>query len=340
VITAKQLPYESLHNHSLLSDGELSPLDLLAAAERQKVGLIAFTEHDILPNQKTLRELKDYTGPVKWTVGIELTSKAARESGSAGTFHMLGLFVNPLNKELLEYSAHVVESRVKRMRHFVKHLQSIGFDITETECLAAAGESPVGSPHIVLAVLAKPSNQRRMQEIMDEMKQAATTNPEIKFRYERMLQEGEKTHPYVLFMKKSSFISMPPSPSADTLLDLDASAKLIRQAGGVTFFAHWFFQMNVVPADQLSQLIKDGRLDGVETDVKNLITPRDVSKQTKFLEGLVKQHGCLEVVSADAHNEADLEYFGKSQAGEKSIGQTERLIKELKPSLEWSNIEL
>ncbi len=332
------LLFESLHNHTKSSDGKQDHLQVLASAERHGIGVIAFTDHDILPSQENLKILKAYNGPVKWLCGIELTSRLPRELNKPGTLHILGLFTDPMNKELREYSDHVVASRIERMKHFVKELNSIGFKLTESQCMSAADGAPVGNPHVVKALLANPDNVKRMDEIKKEMSKVAESNPEVRFRYDRMLEEGEQTYPYVLFMKRSSFYPMAPSKSSESILDLDASVKLIRQSGGVALQAHWFFHQSILSESKLTELIKDTRLDGVETDVKNLITPRDVRKETKFLEDLARRHNALESIGADAHDDKDLEFFAKSEAAQNSIGQTKKMINEFHPNLEWSNL--
>lgn len=335
-----KLQFESLHNHTRASDGKQNHLEVLNSAEKYGIGVIAFTDHDILPSKENLKLLKAYSGPVRWLPGIELTSRLPREINKPGTLHILGLFTNPMNKELREYSEHVVASRIERMKHFVKELNAIGFKLSESECIAAADGAPVGNPHVVKALLANPDNVRRMNKMKLEMAKTAESDPEVRFRYERMLEEGEQTYPYVLFMKRSSFYPMAPSKSSESILDLDASVKLIRQSGGVALQAHWFFHQSILSERKLTELIKDTRLDGVETDVKNLITPRDVRKETKFLEDLARRHNALESIGADAHDDRDLEYFANSDAAKLSVGQTQKLIDAFHPSLQWSNIKL
>src|SRR5687767_9213538 len=99
----RQLQYESLHNHTSDSDGSQTHLAILASATKFNTGLIAFTEHDSLPSSKTLKQLKDYRGSVKWLVGIELTSKLPKTSDRRGSFHVLGLFTDPHDKSLLAH---------------------------------------------------------------------------------------------------------------------------------------------------------------------------------------------------------------------------------------------
>ena len=58
--------YESLHNHTVASDGSQTYLEVLQVAEELGFGTVAFTDHDTLPDDDALRQLAFYDGPVKW----------------------------------------------------------------------------------------------------------------------------------------------------------------------------------------------------------------------------------------------------------------------------------
>ena len=46
--------FESLHNHTLASDGAQTYSEVLEAAEKLKIGVIAFTDHDVVPSESAL----------------------------------------------------------------------------------------------------------------------------------------------------------------------------------------------------------------------------------------------------------------------------------------------
>ncbi len=330
---------ESLHNHTIDSDGKQSHLELLAAAERLGYGVVAFTDHDIALKTKRLKELHSYQGPVKWISGIEISSAAPKEVEDGGTLHVLGLFVDPTDTGLVEYSRKLEDSRVVRMKHFVEQLAAIGFTITEEDCLIQAGESPVGSPHIVAAIEAHPENLKITEKLVEQMRKESETNPDIKKRFDFMMKEGPRQLPYTLYMKQGSYIPMPKAPSFDTLLDFDKTVEIIRAAGGIAVLAHWFFNRETVSAELLEKLVAEKRIDGLETDVVNLISKRDVSRHSEFLRKLARVHNLAETVGSDGHDEADMTEFANSAAGKDSSGQTELLIKQFKPSLKWTNYE-
>ncbi len=330
---------ESLHNHTIDSDGKQNHLEVLAAAEKLGYGVIAFTDHDISLKPKRLEELKSYKGPVKWISGIEISSAAPREVEEGGTLHVLGLFVDPTEPALVEHSRKLEESRIVRMKHFVEQLSALGFTITVEDCLRKAGESPVGSPHIVAAIESHPENLQVTERLTEAMRKAGETDPEVKKRFDFMIKEGPRQLPYTLYMKQGSFYPMPKAPSFDTLLDFDKTVDIIRQAGGIAVLAHWFFNRETVSAALLEKLVAEKRIDGLETDVVNLISKRDVSHHSEFLRKLARVHNLVETVGSDGHDEADMTEFAHSQTGLESSGQTELIIKRCNPSLKWTNYE-
>ncbi|HSX48217.1 MAG TPA: hypothetical protein VLF41_01795 [Candidatus Nanoarchaeia archaeon] len=336
------LQFESLHNHTKDSDGHESHLELLDSAEKYDIGVVAFTDHDQLPDAETLKQLRTYQGPVRWLVGIELSSDLPKEiteqEGAHAALHVLGLFIDPTNQAILDRCQELAASRIRRMKHFVVHLTGLGFKLTEADCLEFSGNDFVGSPHIVKAIEKYPENHKLMQKMMDDMKAAGEKDENLKFLYDRMIKEGPRGYPYVLFMKKSSFISMPPADFGGALLDLDANVELIRQAGGVAVLAHWWFDQNKLPTSKLEELLSSGRLDGIETDVVNMITERDVEAESLFLRQLAGRHERLQTIGSDAHDAADLAHFAKSDAAKRSIGQTERLIQAAKPNLRYTSL--
>ncbi len=116
------LNYESLHNHTTASDGHLDHIELLNKGYAEGFGLMAFTDHDVLPNDEALARLKDYDGPMKWLTGVEISSGLPKElgGGPASMFHILGLFVDPHNKALMEHCQTAVAARNERMEQITK----------------------------------------------------------------------------------------------------------------------------------------------------------------------------------------------------------------------------
>ncbi len=333
----KQL--ESLHSHTLFSDGKQTHLQVLQTAEQLDYKVIAFTDHDQVIKPAALKLLQNYTGPVKWLSGIEISADTPKEVEEQNTLHVLGLFVDPTNSELVDFCNQMEVNRLKRMQHMVSRLQGLGFKVSEAECLKQAGHNFVGSPHIVAAIMSHPENLSIVEQLKAEMERAGHHDADIRKRYQYMVKAGPQQYPYGLFMKKSSFKPMPKGNFDSPLPDLDEAVKLIRDAGGVAILAHWFFDKEKLSQAALENILKPGRLDGLETASENTISQVDLSAEFKLTDLLADKYELIRTIGADSHTAADLELFAKSPSGQKSVGQTAKIIEHCKPSLHWSNFD-
>lgn len=307
---------ESLHNHTTLSDGKLSHRELFEFAESLRVSILAFTDHDAVPSPAVIAELETLRGyDTKWIVGIELTTDLPHElAPSSAAVHLIGLFIDPQNKALLEHCERAQKSRIKRMRQIVEGLQRLGFIITAEDCLAASGGESVGRPHIVEALKKRTENNAVIEKLRLEMKAVAEHDPEIRERYDYMRQRGEQQYPYLLFLSDEAFRSV--YFGYDYMPDLDLGVSLIRGAGGVAILAHYGTLRHKVPMDIIEKLLREKRLDGIETvygfceyeiGAKETL---DAERQT--LRDLAKKYGSVVSGGADTHKREDLEIYAEN----------------------------
>ena len=82
-----------LHTHSIYSDGNLTPEEIVREASKRKIGVLAITDHDNIEGSKELVKLphKD----ILVYSGVELTAKANK-----GRMHILGYNLDLDNEEL------------------------------------------------------------------------------------------------------------------------------------------------------------------------------------------------------------------------------------------------
>jgi predicted metal-dependent phosphoesterase TrpH len=312
---------------------------VLETAEKLGIGVVAFTDHDTLPDEAVVADLRAYTGPVRWTLGIELSSLVPVAVGGPekGNVHILGLFTDIKNPALLEFCQAAEDSRLRRMKKYVEHLRGLGFTISEEDILSVATSKNIASPHMVKALWLHPENRTVMERIKAEMKAAAEHDATLAAKYAQTEGDGPNQWPYALFMGGHSF-KPAPRTGFDVLRPYDDSVKLIRDAGGLALAAHWYLEPDKMNATELEAVLAAGGLDGIETEVINVIGQRDVRREVALSRELVKRYGLLEVVSSDSHSQEDLTAFAKSQVAEHSVGQTARLVQRAKPDLTWSNL--
>ena len=338
-MTKPDLKFESLHSHTTLSDGVMKHGEVLAAAEALGVGVIGFADHDALPDQEALAAVRAYAGPVQWTLGVELSSYVPASVGGPerGAVHILGLFVDIQNRALVEFCAAAEASRLDRMKAYVKHLQSLGFVISEADVLAVAPSKNIASPHMVKALALHTDNKVVMARIEREFREAAAHDDVLATKLAQTLADGPNQWPYTLFMGSRSFRPAPVVKSS-ALLPYEDSVKLIREAGGLAVAAHWYLEPDKMTEADLEAVIKDGGLDGIEIEVENVINDRDLTDGAMASRKLVDRYGLVPTWGSDSHTRADLEAFVKSHVAQDSIDQTARLLERHDVSQRWSHL--
>ncbi len=323
---------ESLHTHTTLSDGKLSHKEMFELAESLGISVIAFTDHDAVPNDEALAYLESVReSSAKWIVGIEITAGLPKELSDQpnGGLHIIGLFTDPKNPALLEHCEKAQKARVERMKKMVANLQNLGFFITAEDCLAASGGESVGRPHIVEALGTHPENQAVMTRLMEEMKKEAEQDSVLRAKYENMIESGERQYPYTLFLSgdsyKKAYTETTYSP------DLDEAVALIRGAGGIASIAHYFTVKKKMPISLIEQLLKEKRIDGMETVYgmwnigKN--TEQEMKDDQQELKRLIDMYGGLQTGGSDAHKEEDLrQYASLAEFSQKSAGMTQKIL--------------
>jgi predicted metal-dependent phosphoesterase TrpH len=250
-------------------------------------------------------------------------------------FHIVGLFTDPTNRALREHCRQALAARTERMERIVTNLRGLGFKISESDCLAASGGESVGRPHIVKALNAHLENGLVMDALKTDMERAAMASADVAMDYMRMMQRDPSDYPYRLFLSDDAFI---PGIYVDYLysIDMDASVKLIRDAGGVAILAHWPTIWKKINADMLEGFLRDGRLDGVE--LRSGFFDSEVERAGRQLEDMAKRHNVLTTYGIDGHRETDIERFAADRMlAQRTEGQTKALIERVKPDLSWSN---
>ncbi|OIO30623.1 hypothetical protein AUJ77_02330 [Candidatus Nomurabacteria bacterium CG1_02_43_90] len=322
---------ESLHTHTTLSDGKLTHREMFDLAESLNVSVIAFTDHDAVPPQKILDELdvlRDRT--TKWVLGIELTTGLPQElAPDSSTLHMIGLFVDPKNEELIKHCDLAQVARVKRMKKMVGKLQELGFIITEEECLEASGGESVGRPHIVEALKRHTENNTIIEKLRKKMQEAGENDTLIRERYDLMMQKGEASYSYSLFLTPDAFKSA--YFENDYMPTLDEGVALIRNAGGVALIAHYCYIRNKMPLTILEKLLAENRIDGVEVvyGMREYGTDREdsIEEEREILRAMAKKYGAITGGGSDAHSKEDLELYAERTwfSGETN-GFTEKIL--------------
>jgi len=111
-----------LHSHSTISDGTLSPTELVLRAYEKGVEVFALTDHDATEGLKEAALVADKVG-LHFVPGIELSVTWSHQ-----TIHILGLGINSDDELLNNGLKELREFRGRRGEDIAKKLEKAGFE--------------------------------------------------------------------------------------------------------------------------------------------------------------------------------------------------------------------
>lgn len=215
-----------LHMHSDASDGTLSPSQLAEAVYDCKIKAAALTDHDTIDGVAEFKKRCTELG-IKSVSGVEISAKYKTE------MHILGLFIDEKNPQLIKKLDELKKSREQRNYEMLELVRKNGFDISEEDITgqkAGGNLSNTGRAHIAQAFV-KKGYADSIQDVFD-----------------KYLSKG-----------KSCYISR-------KLFSPEESIRLIKDAGGIAVLAHpYYITQNKDELYELLLWLKSLGLDGVES---------------------------------------------------------------------------
>ncbi|MGA2471242.1 MAG: PHP domain-containing protein [Solirubrobacteraceae bacterium] len=255
-----------LQSHSLHSDGELTPTDVVARAGQAGVELLALTDHDTVDG---VDEALAAASEQHLTL-ISATEISAVDAGYED-LHVLGFAIDQHGEELLGRLADARADRERRAERMAETLVELGYAVDDAPLAArrAAGKS-IGRPHLARAVLTHPDNATRLR------------------------QEG---HQDVTSLIRAYLIPGAPAYAGRTRPTVTEAIGWIHDAGGLAVWAHpfWDIPEDAAVLDAIDRYREAG-LDGVEC----FYVTHD-ERQTRLLADRCAALGLLTTASSDFH---------------------------------------
>ncbi|MBI4236363.1 MAG: PHP domain-containing protein [Chloroflexi bacterium] len=137
-----------LHLHSTVSDGVLTPADLVRQAAAAGLRIIALTDHDSTDGLGEAQEAARAHPRLVLIPGVEFSTDVAQ-----GEVHILGYFIQVQAPGLQAALASFRDDRVGRARRMVERLAALGMPLQWERVLEIAGEGSIGRPHIAQALV-------------------------------------------------------------------------------------------------------------------------------------------------------------------------------------------
>jgi 3',5'-nucleoside bisphosphate phosphatase len=137
-----------LHTHTVYSDGTTTPEANVHEAVAIGLAGLGVTDHDTLePHGPAFAAAADL--PLEIVPGVEFS--AERDGRSV---HVLGYWLDPADAALVAELARLREERLDRARRMVDRCHELGLAVDLGAVRAAAGDAPIGRPHVAAALVA------------------------------------------------------------------------------------------------------------------------------------------------------------------------------------------
>lgn len=135
------------HLHSTISDGRLTPTQVVDLAYKNGVRIMSLTDHDIVDGLPEAFAAADKYDDLTLIPGIEMSTDVP-----GNEVHILGHFIDWKNEEFREKLLGLQDSRLSRARRMVDRLAELGKPV-EWERVQSFAEGAVGRPHVALALV-------------------------------------------------------------------------------------------------------------------------------------------------------------------------------------------
>lgn len=139
------------HTHSNISDGTLSPANLMSAASDAGLDVIGLTDHDTTAGwDEAIAALPLLPRPIGLALGAEISCRTE----DLISVHLVGLLFDPGHPELAKTLAITRDDRVPRMHAMIEKLSVAGIAVSfsDVERHVAPGAT-LGRPHLADALV-------------------------------------------------------------------------------------------------------------------------------------------------------------------------------------------
>ncbi len=253
-----------LHVHSTYSDGLLTPKELFAWAKSINLNFFALTDHNTTAGCRDFIKFSknNKLDNNSFISGIEFSCWEKDKN-----WHVLGLFIDPFAKSIIEFENRYFSSRIQRTNDMIKKLIELGLPITLEEFRKSYPQKNASRPHIALYLYEKK----------------LVSSPQEAF--DRWIAKGKPA--YIKDYYKPSF---------------EEVAKILKEAGGIVGLAHPLEKISIEELNNftLEELLPLKEMKEANFDFIEVFHPRN-KQQYEILINFTKKHNFKISGGSDFH---------------------------------------
>lgn len=259
-----------LHIHSNLSDGELSPKEIIDRAVNNGVSVIAIADHDttLAYNDELFNYAKENN--VKLITAVEISTR----TNKCG-IHVLGYNFDFNNKKFTDKLYSIRNARHIYLHDVATKLKEFGY-IIDVDSLDKIDS--VTKAHIALNIVENEDNKELLLKTFGHI-------PSKGEFIEAIMNEG-----CPCYVEKEA---ISPKEASD----------LIREAGGIVVLAHpvAYKYENDLSDDDILNLVKEMNPDGIEANYVYLDRNGNKINESTHWNNFAKHHNLITTIGSDFH---------------------------------------
>lgn len=260
-----------LHIHTKMSDGELTPKEVIDKAIENKVKVISIADHDTI--EAYTEEFIQYAENkgIKLIKGVEISTKINKCG-----IHVLGYNIDVENEEFKESLYKIRNARHEYLYKVSEKLEKLGYYINTEELDKI---DAVTKAHIALDIIKSSKNK---QKFLDE--------------FGHIPEKGE-------FIETVMNENCPAYVKKETVTPQKA-AEIIRQANGKVILAHpvAYEHEEGLNEEDILKIVKDMNPDGIESNYIYIDKDNNEFDECEKWNRFAKNNNLFVTVGTDFHN--------------------------------------
>lgn len=260
-----------LHIHTTMSDGALTPKEVIDEAVKNRVSTIAISDHDTIEAYNDDLFLYAKIKNIKLISAVEISTKINK----AGV-HVLGYNFDLKNTKLKEKLYKIRNARHDYLHNVARKLKELGYflNVEELDQIDA-----VTKAHIALDII---NNEKNREKLIQNFK--------------HIPNKGE-------FIETVMNENCPAYVKKETLTPKEA-AEIIREANGKVVLAHPVVYMheNNLTEEDILNIVKEIELDGIEANYLYVDRNNNKFDERKKWIKFAKENNLFVTAGSDFHN--------------------------------------